>query len=94
MTDSQRYDRFIDFIANGKNENIADFFQTSESSIKRWKNGEVAIPKWAIKIIELYLETVNLEKKNDNLGFELTGMKQRIYDYKQAKEDLFNVINS
>ena len=91
MSKDEKYERFIKFIGHKGNEELSNFFKTSQSSIKRYKSGETVIPDSVILIIELHEELINKQKMIDSLNFELAGVSQRIYDFKTAQERLFNV---
>ncbi|PLY11377.1 MAG: hypothetical protein C0626_02065 [Arcobacter sp.] len=91
MSKDEKYERFIKFIGHKNNEVLARFFRTSQSSIKRYKSGETVIPDSVILIIDLNAEIENKQKMIDSLNFELSGLNQRIYDFKTAQKRLFDV---
>ncbi len=83
---------FDDYIEGMSISDIADIFKVSEAIVKKWKSKKGVVPYYVVEIIELRQKNYNLQRKIDNLNFEMVGMKQSIHNYFNHQDQLRDLI--
>ena len=87
----QNYKKFIEYVEYAPLSMVADKLKVSEKTISRYKNKDTEISKHIILIIDLYEQQTKDSKTIDGLKFELSGIKQTIYDFKQSQKALYEI---
>ena len=93
MTDTQKYDLFMEYVGYKSADVYAEKFGVSPRTIDRYRAKDTVIPNTIIRILELSKENETKNKTIDNLRFELTSIKQCINDFKTIQSNLFKVVD-